>query len=159
MTRRFLLVEDETAYCEFMRIALMEDFVECKETLNEGLQAARMGGWDAIILDLGLECGPDYTIEKIPELAGAGERSTPVIILSGWSTAELVRQAKSAGAAGYVSKEDLGRYGAEYLCLHLDSVLRAENTKKTINEMQESIELAASDFRRLRKMNADARGH
>lgn len=157
MTRRLLLVEDERAFCELIRAALLEDFIECVETLKEGLEKARLGGWDAVLLDLGLECAPDYTILKLPELSRSPTgQPVPVIVLSGWSTAELVKDARSAGAAGYVSKEDLGHYGADYLRLHLDSAIKAASTKKTISELQKSLELEAAQFRKLRNgLNAE----
>lgn len=159
--KRLLLIEDERTLCELLRIGLLEDFVECAGTLKEGLEKARLGGWDAIVLDLGLECGPDYTITKIPELTRSPTGGiVPVIVLSGWSTAELVKAASGAGAVGYVCKEDFGKYGADYLRLHLNSALRAGSTRKTINELQRSLEVEAAQFRKLRnEANATTLGH
>jgi two-component system NtrC family response regulator len=105
---RVLVIDDEEMLLEtIVKFLRRYDYVaEGVSTLVEGVEKARRGNFDVILLDVEMPdgCGLEY----IPELKEV--RSNPeVIIITGKGTEDGAEQAIMSGAWSYISKPDLLR--------------------------------------------------
>lgn len=103
---RILIVDDHPLFREGMKALLvgLDATIDCVEAANVGAAVqmeSECAPFDLILLDLGLPglSGLDALAEIKREFEGA-----PVVVVSGQESPTLVRDAISAGAAGYVPK-------------------------------------------------------
>ncbi|TMV06535.1 response regulator transcription factor [Ruegeria sediminis] len=103
MSRRILVVEDDTETREFIAKGLAEEgyAVECAADGREGLYHATDGGFDAIVLDRMLP-GLDG-LSLVKSLRAAGLR-TPVLMLTAMSAVDERVKGLRAGADDYLVK-------------------------------------------------------
>ena len=101
---RILLVEDDLSLGEGIRTALRRGAfaVDWVQDGASGLLALRGGGFDLVVLDLGLPRMDG--IEVIRQLRAA-DPSMGILVISAWSTEDAILSALRAGANGYVLKE------------------------------------------------------
>ena len=116
---RILIVEDE----EPIRRGLCDVFiyhgydVESATTGTEGLQRAKEGGFDLIVLDVMLPGIDGYTIcNEIRAI----DREQPIIMLTAKSSDEDIIQGLTLGADDYISKP----FSVQQLVLRVEAVLR-----------------------------------
>ncbi len=101
--RRILVVEDDTSILQGLELALGRQGYEVHAAADggAGLELARDGGWDLIVLDIMLPRVNGYEI--IADLRAAGDE-TPVLVLSA-RTSEMDRiRGLDLGADDYVTK-------------------------------------------------------
>lgn len=98
-----LLIEDEPAVARVtQRLLEQEGFsVRVAYTGTEGEQLALSQTFDAIVLDQGL---PDRNGITIVEAIRKAHRTTPIIVVSGWSDSTSTVRALDAGADDYMTK-------------------------------------------------------
>jgi len=102
MTARILLVEDDPALLSILSAAIgFGGFTsESVKTGLEALKAFERGGFDAVLMDLGL---PDMDGgEVLTELRGVSD--VPIIVVSGRGTERDKIQALDIGADDYIAK-------------------------------------------------------
>jgi DNA-binding response OmpR family regulator len=103
--QRVLVIDDERSLANAAAFALRRAGFEVETAFDgvEGLREAVEGGYDAILLDLGL---PE--LDGLGVLAGLRARgvTTPVIVCSNSSRASDHVQAKARGAAGFLIKAE-----------------------------------------------------
>jgi two-component system OmpR family response regulator len=99
--RRVLIVDDNEAYCEALRDALLTDgfAVEVACTGAEAIQSIRASLPDAVILDLMIA---DIDGETLAEQLGNEGVAVPFIVVS--ANLALAATARRMKAAGYMSK-------------------------------------------------------
>lgn len=140
-TPRVLLIEDSPGDARWIRELLRESAdpdqtVDVRVTLADGIEAARTGGWDVVLLDLGL---PDSRgletlrnlTESVPEV--------PVVVLTGVEDETLGREAIREGAQDYLPKSGLTA----------EIVARAVRYAVERAQMARRLSESASRFRRL----------
>lgn len=116
---KILIVEDE----EPIRRGLCDVFVyhgyevESASTGTEGLERARRGGYDLIILDVMLPGVDGFTICN--ELRSK-DRDQPIIMLTAKSSDEDIIQGLTLGADDYIGKP----FSVQQLVLRVEAVLR-----------------------------------
>jgi len=106
---RVLLVEDNAGFVYLVRDLLVRKghgrfTVDAAGSLAEALSAIRAGGFDVVLLDLGL---PDSRrIETFSRMrAAAGD--TPIVILTVLNDDEVAHEAMKAGAQDYLVKDQV----------------------------------------------------
>ncbi|MFA6169387.1 MAG: response regulator [Candidatus Margulisiibacteriota bacterium] len=103
---KILLVDDETEFVEMLafRLAKAGGYeVESAYDGEEGLQKARAGHPDLIILDIWMPKKDGYQVIK--ELKSSeGTALIPVIILTASTLPQTLAKIKAAGAADYILK-------------------------------------------------------
>ncbi|MGB0134115.1 LuxR C-terminal-related transcriptional regulator [Dokdonella sp.] len=108
MTKPILLVDDEPAMLERLRRILAtlghaDDKLRLAATLAEGKVLGRESDQLTMALvDLGLPDGRG--IELVAWLRARND-ALPILVISAWSTEEMILGALAAGASGYVLKE------------------------------------------------------
>lgn len=107
---RVLFVDDDAAVVDSLaRLLAMDGFeVDSASNAEAGLALARSGFYDAILLDMRLPGMPD--LEVLRRLRAEGIR-TPVLILTGFPSADSAFDARGLGAVGYLTKSMIS--GAE----------------------------------------------
>src|ERR1041385_722407 len=124
---RVLHIEDDAAEALLLQYALRNVPLSARwegvrvDTLAKGLQAIQRGGFDAVLLDLGL---PDS--QGLPTLRAvrAQDPDIPVVVLSGLEDEEAALQALRDGAQDYLVK---GRFTGPVLVRVLNnSIARAQ---------------------------------
>ena len=100
---RALVIEDEPAVARVtQRLLEQEGFsVQVVHTGAEGEALVLTQSFDAIVVDQGL---PDRNGITIVEALRKAGRTTPVIVLSGWSDSTSIVRALDAGADDYLQK-------------------------------------------------------
>jgi DNA-binding NarL/FixJ family response regulator len=101
---KVLLIEDEKTIRRFVRAAVEEEdcaVVEA-ETMAGGLIEAGVQKPDLLILDLGL---PDGNGIDLIRTLHERDPALPILVISTWSTEQVIVAALQAGATGYVLKE------------------------------------------------------
>ena len=103
MVMRVLVIEDEQKMADLIKRGLEEEGMEVEVAYDgdSGLEAARSGNHDLIILDLGLP-GRDG-LEVSHELRESGVR-TPVLILTAQDSTEMKVKGLDSGADDYLTK-------------------------------------------------------
>ncbi|MFN3266492.1 MAG: response regulator transcription factor, partial [Deinococcales bacterium] len=99
---RILIIEDnpDQAFVASRFLERAGFAVAHQSTAAAGLESARAGGFDLILLDFGL---PDSQgLQTLEQLTPLG---IPVVLVTGRSEAQLVVQALRAGAANYLLKD------------------------------------------------------
>ena len=102
--RTILLVDDDQDLCETLmeQLALYEEFsIQQEATATKGMQAARNGQIDLLIMDVGL---PDMDGREAVKLLRKGGFKAPVIMLTGHDTDSDTILGLEAGANDYVTK-------------------------------------------------------
>jgi DNA-binding NarL/FixJ family response regulator len=104
---RVFVVDDSVRVLEHVLVVLRAEFVATGVRDMESL----MGGWeparpDVIVLDVALEVGTGFEAAARLRAAGCG---APILFLSVHEEPEVVNAGWSAGAIGYVAKQDLDR--------------------------------------------------
>ena len=108
MTNFILLVDDEPPMLERLRRILATlghggDALRLAATLSEGKrQGQDSGRLKMAIVDLGL---PDGSGIELVAWLRARNDALPILVISAWSTEEMILGALRAGASGYVLKE------------------------------------------------------
>lgn len=114
-----LVIEDEQAIREgLVDVLLFHHYdVETAATGPEGLEMARSGKFDLILLDIMLPGLDGYTIcDRIR----AGDREQPIIMLTARTSDEAIVQGLKLGADDYVQKP----FSIQQLVLRIQAVLR-----------------------------------
>lgn len=132
-----LAVEDDEIDRRFIQKALdaWDRPVSLDEaaTVEEGLARARDGGHDLILLDYRLPDGDGLTL-----LRGLADRTRPpVVVLTGQGSEEVAVQAIKAGAADYLSKEELSGHR---LRLTIENVLRTHELAERVHAIGEEVD-------------------
>lgn len=122
MPKAILIVDDEPPMQARLRRILAglghaDGSLHCAANLAQGQALASQAAYALALVDLGLPDGSG--IELIRWLHGR-DAGLPVLVISAWSTEEMILGALRAGASGYVLKE---RDDAE-IAMSLSSVLR-----------------------------------
>jgi len=104
-TRRFrvLVIDDEPVVCgSCIRVlGAAGHEVDCQQNPLRGIEAARLGNYDVILLDVRM---PEMDgLDVLKQLKAHGVTSE-VVIISGYATVENAVEAMKLGAADYVSK-------------------------------------------------------
>lgn len=132
-----LTVEDDEIDRRFIQKALdawdRPATLEEAATVEEGLAKARDGGHDLILLDYRLPDGDGLTLLRA---LGEGTRP-PVVVLTGQGSEEVAVQAIKAGAADYLSKEDLSGHR---LRLTIENVLRTHELAERVHAIGEEVD-------------------
>lgn len=109
MRIRVLLVEDEPSNAELVRETLADDlrskfsFTDAW-CLSDALHKLSKASFDAILLDLGLPDGDGLEVlHAVHERAG----DTPIVVLTGRSSADVSLQVLEAGASDYIGKHEM----------------------------------------------------
>lgn len=111
---KLLLIEDNPGDARLIEEMLAESRdasweVECAATLSQGLERLESGGWDAVLLDLGL---PDNRgLDTLRQAVSIGP-NVPVVVLTGLKDERVGMEAIHEGAQDYLVK---GRVDSELL--------------------------------------------
>jgi two-component system, OmpR family, copper resistance phosphate regulon response regulator CusR len=116
---RILIVEDEIKTAAYLRKGLAEQgyAVDCSRKGTEGLECARQGHYDLVILDIMLPGRDGWSI--LSELRGNGER-TPVLVLTARDAVADRVKGLELGADDYLVKP----FAFSELLARVRSVLR-----------------------------------
>src|SRR5258708_1055940 len=99
---KILLIEDNKSLADSLKKHLGKTFVvDAATSGEEGLQQARVGGQEVIVLDLSLADKNGY---EICEAIRAAHVSTPIIILTGASDLTTRVTLLNAGADDFLTK-------------------------------------------------------
>jgi DNA-binding response OmpR family regulator len=105
MGRRVLVVDDENSVGTLLRFTLRQKGyrVEIAESAAQGLEKARAGSFDLVILDVALP-GIDgiEACQLLKSMEAYAE--TPIIMISSRSDSVTIEKARLAGAADYLVK-------------------------------------------------------
>lgn len=132
---RALVVDDDAVSREFVRRAIddrFSDLVEA-ETYEEALAEGREGSFGLIVLDYRLPDGDGVAI--LEELRADGVEA-PVIMLTGQGDEQVAVQAMKAGAADYLTKDQLTE---TRLSQTVDNVLQAERTRREVQRLSDAL--------------------
>ena len=102
--RKILVVDDDEVLRESLveQLSLYEEFdIEDAENATKGVQAARQGRLDLVIMDVGL---PDMDGREAVKLLRKGGFKAPIIMLTGHDTDSDTILGLEAGANDYVTK-------------------------------------------------------
>jgi DNA-binding response OmpR family regulator len=102
--RKILIVDDDTVLAEALveQLALHEEFeADAVETAAKGLQAAKNGHVDLVIMDVGL---PDLDGREAVKILRKNGFKAPVIMLTGHDTESDTILGLESGANDYVAK-------------------------------------------------------
>ncbi len=154
---RLLVVEDDTSILQGLALALGRQGYEVHAAADgrAGLDLARRGGWDLIVLDIMLPQVNGYEI--LADLRAAGDE-TPVMVVSA-RTAEMDRiRGLDLGADDYVTKPFsvgellarvravLRRRGGDAHALLTVGPLTIDTAAFTVRRDGEAMELTATEF-------------
>jgi len=100
---KILLIDDDPLIIEFVRRGLLEDgyTVDSAATGSEGLLCARVGSYDAVILDVGLPDTSGFTVAQ--EMRKEGD-ATPILMLTARTGTENLVHGLDSGADDYLTK-------------------------------------------------------
>ena len=100
---KILVIDDDPLIIEFVRRGLTEDgyTVDSAVSGSEGLLLARVGKYDAVILDIGLPDASGFHIAQ--EMRREGD-STPILMLTARTGTDNLVQGLDAGADDYLTK-------------------------------------------------------
>ena len=98
-----LVIDDDPLIIEFVRRGLLEDgyTVDAAATASDGLLNARVGQYDAVILDINL---PDSTGLDVARAIRREGDDTPILMLTSRSGTENLVDGLDAGADDYLTK-------------------------------------------------------
>lgn len=136
MSRRILLVEDDTATRDFIAAGLREDgfAVEEADDGRNGLHLAVDGGFDAIVLDRMLPGLDGLALLKALRAAGV---KTPVLMLTAMAAVDERVRGLRAGADDYLVKP----FSLQELIARIEAILRrpqeqADSTVLTCRDLE-----------------------
>jgi two-component system OmpR family response regulator len=100
---KILAIDDDPLILEFVRRGLLEDgyVVDAAATASEGLLCARVGSYDAIILDIGL---PDASGLEVARSMRSESDATPILLLTARTGTDNLVDGLDAGADDYLTK-------------------------------------------------------
>jgi DNA-binding response OmpR family regulator len=100
---KILLIDDDPLITEFVRRGLLEDgyVVDAAVTASEGLLCARVGSYDAIVLDIGL---PDASGLEVAREMRRESDTTPILLLTARTGTDNLVSGLDAGADDYLTK-------------------------------------------------------
>jgi two-component system, OmpR family, response regulator len=100
---KILVIDDDPLIIEFIRRGLHEDgyTVDTADTGSAGLLSARLGRYDAVILDVGLPDTSGITVARSMRREGD---TTPILMLTARSGTDELVQGLDAGADDYLTK-------------------------------------------------------
>lgn len=101
--KRILLIDDDKSLLEILALQLRTDnyVVSTASTGLNGLEQAATGGFDAIVLDMGL---PDLPGTEVCQRIRTGGVLVPILILSGNSNKSTIVNGLESGADDYLVK-------------------------------------------------------
>jgi len=111
MAKTILIIEDHPA----IRSMLVAMFKNHQYTTDEaadgsiGLQKARQGGYDAVLLDLKLPQLDGFEILKQLRQIPPSTPNGPIIVFTSYDYEHAVKEALSLGAADFIVKDNLDR--------------------------------------------------
>jgi two-component system, OmpR family, response regulator len=100
---KILVIDDDPLITEFVRRGLLEDgyTIDAAVTGSDGLLCARVGRYDAVILDIGL---PDTSgLNVAREMRREGD-ATPILLLTARTGTDNLVDGLDAGADDYLTK-------------------------------------------------------
>ena len=100
---KILLIDDDPLITEYVRRGLLEDgyVVDAAGTASEGLLCARVGSYDAIVLDIGL---PDASGLEVAREMRRESGATPILLLTARTGTDNLVSGLDAGADDYLTK-------------------------------------------------------
>lgn len=100
---KILVIDDDPLIVEFVRRGLLEDgyTIDTALTASDGLLCARVGSYDAIILDIGLPDASGLTVAR--EMRRESD-ATPILLLTARSGTDSLVDGLDAGADDYLTK-------------------------------------------------------
>ncbi|MGH7464370.1 MAG: response regulator transcription factor, partial [Longimicrobiales bacterium] len=100
---KILVIDDDPLIMEFVRRGLLEDgyVVDAAVSASEGLLCARVGSYDAIILDIGL---PDASGLEVAREMRRESDTTPILLLTARTGTDNLVSGLDAGADDYLTK-------------------------------------------------------
>ena len=100
---KILLIDDDPLITEYVRRGLLEDgyVVDAAVTASEGLLCARVGSYDAIVLDIGL---PDASGLEVAREMRRESDATPILLLTARTGTDNLVSGLDAGADDYLTK-------------------------------------------------------
>lgn len=103
MVMRVLVIEDEQKMADLIKRGLEEEGIEVETAYDgdSGLEAAKSGNHDLIVLDLGLPGRDGLEISR--ELRNCGLK-TPILILTAQDSTEMKVRGLDSGADDYLTK-------------------------------------------------------
>ncbi len=124
---RILIVDDDTVLCSMLEKQLERTGYETESTntLQQGLDLARKGGWDVVLLDVQMPYGNG--LEYLPKFTKTSSYPE-VIIITGHGAADGAEKAILGGAWSYIEKPHVIRD----LPLHLARVLQFREEKQKL---------------------------
>jgi len=145
-----LIIEDEGKMATILRRGLEEEGMEVTVAADgeRGLEEARRGAYDLILLDLGLP-GRDG-LEVARELREEGHH-TPILMLTAWDSTEMKVRGLDAGADDYLTKpfefaELLARIRALHRRVAPEAVTRLQVGDLTLNLLNRRATRAGVEF-------------
>lgn len=103
MVMRVLVIEDEQKMADLIKRGLEEEGMEVTAAYDgeSGLEMAKSGNYDLIILDLGL---PGRDGLEVSRLMREAELKTPILILTAQDSTEMKVKGLDSGADDYLTK-------------------------------------------------------
>src|SRR5690606_37831123 len=100
---KILVIDDDPLIVEFVRRGLLEDgyTVDTAASASDGLLCARVGSYDAIILDIGL---PDRSGLEVAREMRRENDDTPILVLTARTGTDNLVDGLDAGADDYLTK-------------------------------------------------------
>lgn len=100
---KILVIDDDPLIIEFVRRGLLEDgyVLDTATTASDGLLCARVGSYDAIILDIGL---PDASGLEVAREMRRESDATPILLLTARTGTDNLVTGLDAGADDYLTK-------------------------------------------------------
>jgi len=100
---KILVIDDDPLILEFVKRGLAEDgyIVDAAATASDGLLCARVGSYDAIILDIGL---PDASGLEVAREMRRESDATPILVLTARTGTDNLVSGLDAGADDYLTK-------------------------------------------------------
>ncbi|HEX6307577.1 MAG TPA: response regulator transcription factor [Longimicrobiales bacterium] len=100
---KILVIDDDPLIIEFVRRGLLEDgyIVDAAASASDGLLCARVGSYDAIILDIGL---PDSSGLEVAREMRRESDDTPILVLTARAGTDDLVHGLDAGADDYLTK-------------------------------------------------------
>ncbi|MBR9990226.1 MAG: response regulator transcription factor [Gemmatimonadetes bacterium] len=97
------MIDDDSLIVEFVRRGLSEDgyVVDSAATASEGLLCARVGSYDAVVLDIGL---PDVSGLEVAREMRRESDATPILLLTARTGTDNLVSGLDAGADDYLTK-------------------------------------------------------
>lgn len=103
MVMRVLVIEDEQKMADLIKRGLEEEGMEVTAAYDgeSGLEMAKIGNYDLIILDLGLPGRDGLEVSRLMREAGL---KTPILILTAQDSTEMKVRGLDSGADDYLTK-------------------------------------------------------